>query len=385
MSSDDAPLAVAFSVASAFGDAAPFDLEFTIPMTGCARAAVISQALTSLAFLLAQTPVPPESLRKWAISFNAAEALVAASRGGRLPPRSAPARKTLDYLSRLDALDRGVRNAAAVSVVHAAVLVFGPTPLAPRLVVHVAFEGDSVVVANNHEHVTAAAAVSPSSLPQQQQPLPGYDDEFSPAIAAAVARKVARTLITAGPELFGGSLPTMSPLPMHVFLLASSRTTGGHDSVTNSIMPEGWLPRPRFVLRVRVRTTTLRRIGSKPRRPRYELADLRVRGPPLPPDSATANSDKPTTVTTATTIDTHHTAPAWWQWNRAPKGLRIKGLPPMPKLKRTQAITATTTTTIAAIHVDTTETLECAAMVDDTSTEMMVTETTGGLPRVDDI
>lgn len=295
--------------------AAPFDLEFTISLSGRARAAVMSQAITSLAFLMAQTPVPPESLRKWATSYNSAEESVTASRGGRPPPRSAPARKALEYLSRLEALDGGVRSASLVSIVHAAVLVFGPTPLAPRLVVHIAFADDEGSSATLPER-GATLFATPPTLPS----LPGYIDELPPAIGAAVARKVARTLITAGPELFGGSLPNMTPLPMHVFLLTSPLP---YSNGSSNSLPEGWLPRPRFVLRVRMRTT-IKRVNAKPRQPRYALANLRVTGSSL----------QTATKTAVTEIETE-ADPSWWQWSRAPKGFRFGlGLPPMPRARR---------------------------------------------------
>lgn len=289
-----------------------FDLEFSVPLSRCARAAILSQTLTSLSYLLAQTPVPPEGLRRWATAYTAASTAVAAARGGRPVPRSATARRALDYLSRLDALDCGVRGAVAAGFVHAAVLVFGPTPLAPRLVVHVSF-ADASGVSSCLPQRGASRHGSPIGGATTESP--EINHELPPEMIAAITRKVARILITAGPDLFGGSLPTLSPLPMHTFLLVSPAA----DSARGS-MPDGWLPRVQFSLRARVRAAP-KRAGSAPRRPRYALADIRVRGARAS-DSAVAS-----TLTPAFTDE------SWWQWVRAPKGLRMKGLPPLPKVR----------------------------------------------------
>lgn len=296
-----------------------FDLEFSVPLSRCARAAILSQTLTSLSYLLAQTPVPPEGLRRWATSYTAASATVAASRGGRPVPRSATARRALDYLSRLDALDCGVRGAVAAGFVHAAVLVFGPTPLAPRLVVHVSFadaSGVSTCLPQRGASIQGAAVQASPPAGGATTASPEINQELPPEMIAAITRKVARVLITAGPDLFGGSLPTLSPLPMHTFLLVSPAA-----DCARGAMPDGWLPRAQFSLRARVRAAP-KRAGSAPRRPRYALADIRVRGQARASESAAASTLAPA-----------FTDESWWQWVRAPKGLRMKGLPPLPKVR----------------------------------------------------
>ena len=310
------------------------DIAFSLPLTGGLRACALDTLLTSLAFLLQQTPAPLLELRRWAGALGAAAAAYAAARGGGRPPppRGLQRRRALAYLARLEALLAGVRAACACAAVHGALLVLGPTVLSPRLAVHIALSplpgssggsgsGDSggggggggvgvgggsverdsgsgsgswrvpPVRPEAQPRGAAPPAQGDSSdgmeQPQQhppQPPLPAalpasFAAALPPDLAATAARKVARALITEAPALLSVLDATPRPAPMHVLLCASPLLAPGSAAAPSaapgaSAMPPDWLPRPAFQLKPQ----RARRGAGRWGRARYALSQITVSG-----------------------------------------------------------------------------------------------------------
>ena len=344
------------------------DLSFALPPCASLRASVLIQVITSLSYLLQQSPLPLDALRRWSATI-AADSAAALSARGRAPRPSLARRRIAMHLARLEALLEGVRAVARGAVIHGAVLVLGPTVFAPRLALHVAFAdavGGTFDVPPVRRDVTRADFSDEHVLPTDgrffasSSAAPALDGErvstaaalgadfFTPLSAAhesAVARKVARTLVTGVGVLFGG-LRAPPPLPLHVLLRATPITSnsGGESPIATqnvlpdappasvSGMPDGWMPRPSWSLRAPRRATAA---GRAPRRPRYTLARLHVAegatAEQIGVESATREAHVSLADAPRNNVQEGSTwsggATLWYSWQRAPKGVRTTILP----------------------------------------------------------
>lgn len=345
------------------------DLPYALPISSSVRSVVVQQLLTTLPFLLTQTSASLVELQRWHGGLLEHESAYRESRGGRpAPPRGFVRRRAIKYLERMEGLLEGVREASKHTVVHSALIILGPTTLAPRAVIHVAFpplDGDTTAFpappirpstvrwgggGGETAHHPSSTLSSPSTAP-----IPAwYMDPLSKDIGGAVARKAARMLLTEGPTLFGmQSFPTI--LPIHVMILASpmtathsvsSTTTGGGDGKEgvgggggereDMQAPPGWLPRPSFSLKPQ-------RNGLKRGRDRYSLHQVRVlQGPGAPIPLVTGDKAAGAATESGSSLGLGEKegggkmvvgGACWFQWSAPPKG--FKGvLPPHPTVKK---------------------------------------------------
>jgi hypothetical protein len=357
------------------------ELPYTVPISSELRSVVVQQVLTTLPFLLTQTSASLAELQRWRGGLLEHERAYRDARGGRpAPPRGFVRRRAIKYLERMEGLLEGVRVASLHTVVHSALIILGPTTLAPRAVIHVAFpplDGDTQAFptapirpstvrwgggggggGGERGEAAAGEAHHPTpTLTPPTAPIPAwYLEPLTKDIGGAVARKAARMLLTEGPTLFGmQSFPTI--LPIHVMILASpmhrapSTTTttttttaageegggsiggsGGEVEGEGMLAPPGWLPRPSFSLKPQ-------RNGLKRGRERYSLHQVRVlQGPAAPTPLVAGDTAAVGGSSLGLGLEGEGGGkvvggPCWYQWSAPPKG--FKGvLPPHPTAKK---------------------------------------------------